>query len=114
MAEIDIVRGDTRVITATFLESAGDPINLSGGEVFFTVNADSEPTDDTEAVIQKDISSFSTPTTGVLSFTLSASDTNITPATYWYDVQFVSGAGVVTSLPKDKFIIRSDITRRTA
>lgn len=114
MAKISIIRGDTRTITATFTDSDGAAIDLTGGKVFFTVNADKEPTDDSSAVITKDVSSFSAPTTGVQSITLSASDTNITPGTYYYDCQFVSAGGVVTSKPKSILTITSDITRRTS
>ena len=115
MAKIEMIRGDTRTITATFVDSSGSPLDLTGGEVFFTVNASSEPSDDTSAVITKDVTSFSAPTTGVATITLASTDTNsITPGNYWYDVQFVSSGGVVTSLAKQKFIIKSDITRRVA
>ena len=110
-----MIRGDTRTITATFTDSDGDVIDLTGGTVFFTVNASEEPTDDTSAVVQKDVTSFSAPTTGVATITLDASDTDsVDPGTYWYDVQFVSTGGVVTSLDKGKFVLKSDITRRTA
>ena len=113
MAKITIIRGDTRTITATFTDSSNVALNLTGGEVFFTANASDAPVDDTSAIIQKDISSFAAPTTGVATITLSATDTNVTPGTYFYDCQFVSPGGVVTSLAKDKLIIKGDITRRT-
>ncbi len=113
--KISIIRGDTRTISASFVDSDGVALDLTGGTVFFTVNANSSPSDDSAAVVSKDVTSFAAPTTGVATITLAAADTtSVTPGTYWYDVQFVSGAGAVTSLPKEKFIIRSDITRRTA
>jgi hypothetical protein len=113
MSKIDMIRGDTRTITATFVDSDGSPLDLTGGTVFFTVNASSEPTDDTAAVVSKDVSSFAAPTTGIATITLAAADTtNVTPGTYWYDCQFVSSGGVVTSLAKQKFVLKSDITRR--
>lgn len=115
MAKIEMIRGDTRTITATFVDSDGTALDLTGGTVFFTVNASPEPTDDTTAVVQKDVTSFDAPTTGVATITLSSSDTNsVTPGTYWYDCQFVSSGGIVTSLDKAKFIIKGDITRRVA
>lgn len=113
--KIRMIRGDTRTITATFVDSNGAAIDLTGGTVFFTVNASDTATDDTSAVVEIDTTSFDAPTSGVATITLAASDTNsVTPGTYWYDCQFVSPGGVVTSLPKDKFILTGDITRRTA
>lgn len=115
MAKIEMIRGDTRTITATFTDSTGTALDLTGGKVFFTVNASAEPTDDSAAVVTKDVTSFSAPTTGAATITLAASDTtSVTPGTYWYDVQFVSAGGVVTSLAKQKFILKPDITRRVA
>ena len=110
-----MIRGDTRTITATFTDSDGVVLDLTGGTVFFTVNASAEPTDDSAAVVSKDVTSFSAPTTGVATITLDAADTtSVTPGTYWYDVQFVSAGGVVTSLAKQKFVLKGDITRRVA
>lgn len=115
MAKIEIIRGDTRTITATFVDSSGAPLDLTGGKVFFTVNSSNEPSDDSGAVITKDVTSFATPTSGVATITLASSDTtNVAPGTYWYDLQFVSAGGVVTSLEKAKFVVKADITRRTA
>ena len=114
MAKLKIIRGDTRTITATFVDSSGTALDLTGGKVFFTANASSEPTDDTSAVIEKDITSFSSPTSGVATITLSSTDTNITPGKYYYDCQFVSSSGVVTSLTPDTLTILADITRRVA
>ena len=112
---IKMKRGDTRTITATFVDSSGDPIDLTGGTVFFTVNASKNPTDDTDAVIEKDITSFDDPTTGVQDITMSSSDTNSLDAgTYYYDLPFVSSTGVVISNKTYKFIIEPDITRRTS
>jgi hypothetical protein len=114
MAKITTIRGDTRTVTATFLDSDGAAIDLTGGTIFFTVNASNSPTDDTSAAIEVDVTSFDAPTTGVQDITLTAANTNITPGTYYYDIQFVSASGVVTSLPQNKFIVKADISRRTS
>jgi hypothetical protein len=114
MSAIKIIRGDTATINASFQDSDGVAIDLTGGKVFLTVNTSDTPTDDTSAVIEKDIDSFTTPTTGEVTITLTSTDTNITPANYWYDIQFVSSTGVVTSLDKQRFIVKSDISRRIA
>lgn len=115
MAKIKIIRGDTRTITATMKDSNGDAIDLTGGTLMLTVNSSASPSDDTGAAVEKDITSFDNPTTGIQDITLTSADTNsLTPGTYYYDIQFVSSAGVVTSIAQDKFIITADISRRTS
>lgn len=108
----NVIRGDTRTVNLTFLEADGTtPINLTGGTVYFTVNASSDPASDTSKAIQKTYSSFTDATHGKTTVTLSHSDTNIDPGTYWYDAEFVDGVGNYLSSYRGKFIVESDITR---
>lgn len=108
----NVIRGDTRTVNLTFLETDGStPINLTGGTVYFTVNTSSDPADDTSDAFQKTATSFTDATNGQHSFTLTHSDTNITPGTYWYDAQFVDAVGDYTSSYRGKFIVQSDVTR---
>ncbi len=110
----NIIRGDNHDIEVTFYESDGvTPVNLTGGAVFFTVNADSEPTDNTDAVIAKKVTSHSDPTDGTTLIELSATDTNIAPGTYYYDIQFVDSNGRVLSKRASTLNIIGDISRAT-
>lgn len=106
------IRGDTRTVNLTFLESDGStPINLTGGTVYFTVNSSSDPSDDTGVAFQKTATSFTDATHGKHTFTLTHANTNITPNTYWYDAQFVDSVGNYLSSYRGKFIVQSDTTR---
>lgn len=108
----NVIRGDTRQINLTFLESDGStPVNLTGGTVYFTVNSSSDPSDDTGVAFQKTATSFTDATEGEHTFTLTHADTNITPGTYWYDAQFKDVSGNYLSSYRGKFIIQSDVTR---
>ena len=108
----NVIRGDTRTVNLTFLDSDGTtPLNLTGGTVYFTVNSSSDPADDTGKLFQKSATSFTSATTGEHTFTLTHADTNQTPATYWYDAQFVDSVGNYLSSYRGKFIIQSDVTR---
>jgi hypothetical protein len=108
----NVIRGDTRTINLTFLEADGStPINLAGGTAYFTVNSSSDPSDDTSAAIQKTATSFTSASTGQHTFTLSHTDTNIAPGTYWYDAEFVDSLGSYLSAYRGKFIVQSDTTR---
>lgn len=107
----DVIRGDTRRVQCVFKESDGTAINLAGGTVYFTVNSSEDPSSDSSAVIQKTATSFTDPTNGTHTFTLTHSDTNITPGEYWYDCQFVDSDGGYLSAYRGKFIVQSDTTR---
>lgn len=110
----DVIRGDTRTINLTFLQSDGvTAVDLSGGTVYFTVNTASDPSSDIapNMVIQKIATSFTDATNGKHTFTLSHSDTNISPAEYWYDAQFVDTSGNYVSAYRGKFVVQSDVTR---
>lgn len=111
----NVIRGDSRQVNLLFLESDGStPINLTGGTVYFTVNASSDPSDDTSIAFQKiatDVTPFTSPLTGQHTFTLTHTDTNIAPASYWYDAQFKDAVGNYLSAYRGKFIVQSDITR---
>jgi hypothetical protein len=108
----NIIRGDTRQVNLTFLEADGStPIDLTGGTVYFTVNASADPADDTSAVIDKSATSFTDADAGEHTFTLTHSDTDIDVGTYWYDAQFVDSVGNYLSSYRGRFIVQSDIKR---
>ena len=112
----DVIRGDTRTVSLTFLQSDGStPIVLTGGTVYFTVQSSSDPADDTTDVefqlTATNATPFSDPTNGQHTFTLSHSNTNIDPGTYWYDAEFVDSTGGYTSSYRGRFIVQSDVTR---
>lgn len=108
-----VIRGDTRTVNLTFLESDGStPINLAGGTVYFTVQSSSNPTDDTtDLKFQKSATSFTSASTGQHTFTLTHSDTNIDPDTYFYDAEFKDSVGNYLSSYRGRFIVQADITR---
>jgi hypothetical protein len=109
----NVIRGDTRTVNLTFLEADGTtPIDLTGGTVYFTVNTSSDPSSDSSVSFQKTASSgFTAPTLGQHTFTLTHTDTNIDPGTYWYDAEFVDSQGGYLSSFRGKFIVQSDVTR---
>lgn len=108
----NVIRGDTRTVNVTFLDSDGTtPINLAGGTVYFTVNSDDDPSSDSTAVIQKTATSFTDAANGQHTFTLTHSDTDITPGNYYYDTQFVDSVGGYLSSYRGKFIVQADTTR---
>lgn len=112
---IVLIRGDSRKIRAKFFDDLGAPKNITGGTVKFTVNAESAPADDDNALIVKNYSgvTLTSPSTGEQFIQLTPTDTDIEPGDYWCDVEYESGDGSEkTSAPKRKLTIQSDTTRR--
>lgn len=109
----NVIRGDSRQVNLTFLESDGTtPIDLNDGTVYFTVNLNADPTDDTTKKIQKIITTgFTDPTNGKTTILLSHDDTNIDAASYWYDAQFIDSDGNYLSSYRGRFNVQSDTTR---
>ena len=110
----NVIRGDTHTISLTLTGAAG-VVNLTGATVFFTVNAEKSPTDDSAAVIKKTVTIHSDPTAGKTIIKLDPADTDsVAPGNYWYDIQIRASNGDISSLPKARFEIVSDISRRSA
>lgn len=109
----DFIRGDTRVININCFQPDGvTPLNLTGATVYFTVNSNQSPTDDTSAAFQKSTTSHTAPLLGQTSITIASADTqSLTPGVYWYDVQIKDASGNITSLKQAEFDINADITR---
>ena len=109
------IRGDSRTIQINVFQSDGvTPFNLTGCEVFFTVNANTNNTADSDAtaVIALKTSTFANPALGVATLLLTNTVTqDIAPGVYYYDVQLKDSAGDITSLQQNTFQIVADVTR---
>lgn len=109
------IRGDSRLISISIFQSDGvTPFNLTGCEVFFTVNANSNNTSDNDssAIIALKNSTITNPTLGVANIQISNVNTqDIAPGTYYYDVQLKDANGNITSLAQNQFLVIADVTR---
>lgn len=115
MAKIELIRGDSRTITIPITNPDGTAKNLTGCTVYFTVNATKEPVSDASAVIAKSTTSFASPTTGIATISLTNADTqNITPGSYYYDVQLKDASGNISSEEQDRCVVKPDTTRSVA
>lgn len=125
----DFIQGDARVIQINCFQSDGvTPLNLNGCKLYFTVNANSAPADDTSALFQKTYTTFIAPsgaqlptgitagqntaTLGIAWVTIATGDTqSATPATYYYNYRVIDGSGNPTSQKEDEFTIIPSTTR---
>lgn len=113
---LNVFKGDDKTWNLVFTDSAGDPINLTGQTIFFTVKTNQTDTDSL-ALIKKEITSHTDETDGKSRLVLSNTDTDLDAKEYFFDLQLVSSSGTVTTLlPKagiGKFVVTQDVTRRT-
>ena len=112
MNKLSIIRGDDVTIPVTFKDSDGDPINLTGSTVFFTVKNEKSDADD-DAVISKSITSHTTPASGITQVVLTNEDTDVDPGSYFWDLQIKDSAGKIQSTQAAQFEVIQDITTRT-
>ena len=113
MSRLSVYRGDDKTYNLTFKNSHGVAIDITSWTIFFTVKT-AESDLDANAQISKDITSHTSATGGLSAISLTNSDTNLTPKTYHYDVQVKKDDDTIVTIVKDKFVIHTDITRRTS
>lgn len=86
--DIEIKRGTTLPITVTITDANGAPVDLTGATVYFTAKTAESDTDatDNNATIKVDVTEHSNPTEGETLIVLTADDTTVNPANYYYDI----------------------------
>lgn len=116
MANIQIIRWDDEIIAVTFKEN-GEPIDLNGYTVFFTVKRwEDTLEDDSEAIIKKTIDTFAfswdDPEHWLVHIFLTHDDTAIDPTDYKWDIQLKSPGWLVSSIDAWSFLVSDDVTKR--
>lgn len=111
------IRGDSRQLSIQCYNSDGvTPFNLTGCTLYFTLNTSATPADDgtdTTSAIKISTSTFSSPTSGLGSLTLTNALTQpLAQGTYYYDIQLKDSLGNITSLASNTFTVVDDITTR--
>ena len=108
---LEIFRRDYKTFTVTVKDKTGAVVNLTDYDAKFTAKL--KPTDtDEQAKIRPVDGTISSPLTGVISFTLTSTNTDIPAGTYYFDVQ-ISKTGDVKTVAYGKLIIIQDITITT-
>ena len=108
---ITINRGDTYSRTINIKDSDGVLIDATDWTIYFTVRknvADSSVASDTNSIIHKTIAGDAS---GVQTLTLSATETNINPRSYFFDVQIKKADDTISSSTAGSFVVNGDITR---
>lgn len=84
--DLTIYEGEDKVWTVTITDSAGDPIDITGWTFLFVVKRKIGDAD-SDAIIDKEITSHSDPTNGVTEITLVEADTEDLNGVFLYDYQ---------------------------
>ena len=116
MAEIlEIQRGNPLSTVITVTDEDGNAYDLTGKTVFFTVkNQDDNEDDDTDALIEAEITSHSDPTGGITVLELDDTDTDIALGDYKWDLRiYESGVTQVNSVSGICSVV-DIVTKRTA
>lgn len=111
MAIIKRVRGDNYDLEIEITDNSGNPIDLTGTTVFFTVKRNyNEP--DGSALISIDVTTHTDPVNGITSIPLTSSQTDI-EGEFVYDVKILNGSEL-TSIESDSIIFLPHVTQRTS
>ena len=109
---MDVIKRDDTDFELTFKDVDGNPIDITGATVFFTVKINKTDADD-DAVITKEIDDFEEPETGVALLSLTKDDTDIPVKAYYFDVQLKDSQEKIMSSYAGRFIVLQDVTIRT-
>lgn len=111
-ASFRFYRGDTAFITLAFVQAA-DPdtaYDLTGLTLTITANTERNPTDDDNEVWSVAMTTVSA-SGGTAKFSLDATQADMDPGTYYFDVESVDGSSKLKTLYKGSFIVLQDINK---
>lgn len=117
MTDLRVYRGDSKAWTINFKDGDNNPIDITNCHIFFTVKDKNKyvaDSNDSDALITKDVSTHVDATTGISQIVISSSDTtSITPRVYVYDMQLKDADNKILTMLFGNFYIDADVTRRT-
>jgi len=104
-------RGDDVTLNLAFKDADGVAINITGYTVFLTLKRNKYDAD-AAAAISKTITAHSDPTAGLTVISLTAAETAALNGTYYYDLAYRTGAGVIKTIDSGVFTFKEDTTQR--
>ncbi len=111
--DLDVFRRDDKTYNLAFTDADGAAIDLTGATIFFTVKTNETDIDD-DALIKVEQSSHSNATGGLTTISVTNSQTDIAPGSFFYDFQYVTSGGIVTTVLSGRYNILQDISIRVA
>ena len=103
-------RGDSSAKGFVMQDSLGAARNVTGFNFKLTVNAEKAPADQVKEQFTI-VGVLVDAPNGKVSFAPTITDTDISPATYFYDIEQIDGSGAKDTLIIGKALIVQDITK---
>jgi len=113
VVDIEYKRGDSRAIVFKLTNAdTGDALDLTGWTApVLAVNSEATPTDTSNELFKVTGSVLTPATAGKISFSPTTTDTDQTPATYFYDAQALDADTGKLTFVQGKFKIVQDIAK---
>lgn len=108
-ANIIIDSGDDETIVLTREDSNGNTKDITGYEFWLTIKDDYGQSD-SNAVIQKNVTTHTDPANGETEFDIVPADTADLSGSYRFDIQEETDTGTTNTLVTGRFIVKSDVT----
>lgn len=106
------IKGDTYPLDMQVLRDDETAIDITGCTLFFTVKRNFEDTD-SQALIEKTITTFTSPSTGEFTVPLLEADVDYI-GEFNYDLKIKYSTGIIESVVSDKIIFQNHVTIRTS
>lgn len=103
-------RGDNYPFQWTLTDSSGTAVDITGYSFTMVADPASDPTDSSDNVLSL-TGTLSDPTNGVFLFSPTTEEMNITPGTYFYEVQMIDASANVRTIVEGQFTIEQDIVK---
>lgn len=105
-------QGATFSRTITWTDSARTPYNLTGYTARMHVRTAAAATTTLIQLTTENSRIALGGTAGTVTLTIAAADTTVlTPGKYVYDLELVSGGGVVSRIIEGNFVVKAEVTR---
>lgn len=104
----DVYKKTSKAITTTVKDKDGNVWDLTGYTAYFTVKKKGEDAD-ASAVIGPKTMTIAAPATGVISVTLSTTETNIDPAVYQYQILIAKNSTSTDVVNEGKFKVNYNL-----
>ena len=103
-------RGDTYAEPFALVDDNGDAINITGATFVLTIDPSATPAN-ADANVAELVGVITNAAGGLVEFPLSAPDANLTPKTYYYDMQMTDSGGKVRTVCAGMWIVKQDVSK---
>ena len=118
MTVLSMIRGDDFTKTITFKQD-GVAIDITGSTVFFTIRKTDKGGDgiftdvDSDVLYKQTVTIHTAPVSGTTAISIPDTDSTLfEPEDYYYDIQYKSAIGSISTPMRDVFRVTRDTTRR--